>query len=72
MKTYIRSGATIFGETVKQARGGQSPSPLKDNSHSGGSAAMDSTSSNNVSAAPLGAGVPGNQKSQAYSTKAAV
>jgi hypothetical protein len=58
MKTYIRSGATIFGETVKQARGGQSPSPLKDNSHSGGSAAMDSTNRNSVSAAPPGAGAP--------------
>jgi hypothetical protein len=58
MKTYIRSGATIFGETVKQARGGQSPSPLKDNSHSGGSAAVDSTNRNSVSAAPPGAGAP--------------
>ena len=27
MKTYIRSGAAIFGETVKQARVGQNPSP---------------------------------------------
>jgi hypothetical protein len=27
MKTYIRSGAAIFGETVKQARLGQNPSP---------------------------------------------
>jgi hypothetical protein len=58
MKTYIRSGATIFGETVKQARGGQSRSPLKDNSHSGGSAAMDSTNRNSVNAAPPGAGAP--------------
>jgi hypothetical protein len=34
MKPYIRSGATIFGETVKQAHGGPSLSPLKDdNSH---------------------------------------
>ena len=58
MKTYIRSGATIFGETVKQARGGQSPSPLKDNSHSGGSAATDSTNRNSVSAAPPRTGAP--------------
>jgi hypothetical protein len=27
MKTHVRSGASIFGETVKQARLGQSPSP---------------------------------------------
>ena len=58
MKTYIRSGPTIFGETVKQARGGQSPSPLKDNSHSGGSAATDSTNRNSVSAAPPRTGAP--------------
>ena len=58
MKTYIRSGATIFGETVKQARGGQSPSPLKVNSHSGGSAATDSTNRNSVSAAPPRTGAP--------------
>jgi hypothetical protein len=56
MKTYIRSGATIFGETVKQARGGQSPSPLKDDSHSGGSAVVNSTNGNSVGAAQPGAG----------------
>jgi len=58
MKTYIRSGATIFGEAVKQARGEQSPSPLKDDSHSGGSAATDSTNGNSVRAAQPGAGLP--------------
>src|ERR1700733_3103544 len=58
MKTYIRSGATIFGETVKQARCGHNRSPLKDNSHSGGSAAMDSTNRNSVSATRPGAGAP--------------
>ena len=56
MKTYIRSGATIFGDTIKQARGGQSPSPLKGDSHSGGSVAGNSTSGNSVRAAQPGAG----------------
>jgi hypothetical protein len=42
MKTYVRSGAVIFGETVKQAHGGSNPAPLKDDSHSGGSGAMNS------------------------------
>jgi hypothetical protein len=58
MKPYIRSGATIFGEIVKQASGGQSSSRLKDDNHSGGSVAVNSTNSNSVGAAQFGAGAP--------------
>jgi hypothetical protein len=58
MKTYILSGATIFGETVKQAHGGPGPSPLKDDSHSGGSFATNSTNDNSVRAGQPGASVP--------------
>ena len=43
MKPYIRSGATIFGEALKQARDRQSPPPLKDEGHAGDSASMDPT-----------------------------
>ena len=35
MTPYIRSGAAIFGATVKQARMGQGPAPLKNDSPSG-------------------------------------
>ena len=58
MKPYIRSGATIFGETVKQAHGGPSPSPLKDDNRSGGSIALNSTKDNRVRAGQPGANVP--------------
>jgi hypothetical protein len=35
MKPYIRSGAIIFGEAIKQAHGGPSLSPLKSNNSHG-------------------------------------
>jgi hypothetical protein len=57
MKTYVRSGASIFGETVKQARLGQSPSPWKNDSHSGASVATNSAAGDGVPAAQSGAGV---------------
>ena len=58
MKTYIRSGATIFGETVKQARAGQNAPPLKNDGPSAGSAAMASINSNSVRTGQPGAGIP--------------
>ena len=58
MKPYIRSGATIFGEALKQARDRQSPPPLKDEGHAGDSASMDPTKGNSVRAAQAGPGLP--------------
>jgi hypothetical protein len=53
MKTYVRSGAAIFAETVKQARLGQNPSPLKNDN---ASVATNSASSDSVPAAQSGTG----------------
>ena len=61
MKTYVRSGAAIFGETVKQARLGQNPSPLKSDSHSSASVATNSATGVNVPAAQPGAGALGSK-----------
>ena len=55
MKNYIRSGAAIFGETIKQARLGQNPSSLKNDSHAGASVATNSAAGESVPAAQPGA-----------------
>lgn len=61
MKTYVRSGATIFGETVKDARGAPGPPLSKDDSHSSTSTTMNPTNSDSVRAAQPGASVPESQ-----------
>jgi hypothetical protein len=52
MKTYIRSGATIFGETVKQASEHTSPSSSTDRSQSASSAAPGHSGGSTPMAAP--------------------
>jgi hypothetical protein len=61
MKVYIRSGATIFGDTVKQAHSVQNPSPSKDGNQSAGSIAMNTPSGNGVRAVPSGTGISDTQ-----------
>jgi hypothetical protein len=59
MKTYIRSGATIFGETVKQAAPGPNPSPQKNSSPSAGSVATDPVPSAQPAAGALPSKIAG-------------
>jgi hypothetical protein len=57
MKPYVRSGAAIFGESVKQARAGQSPAPLMNDNPSGASVGANPANGGSVPAAQPAGGV---------------